>query len=128
MDLDADPGGSKKWILRFRNRMGNRIHNTAFNLSLLVLEVSTAPAVLTENLLYLLHVVAVLLLDHRQRLVRDNLRLLDTRKLVSENRQGGNGGYYPRVSYSDPGWIRIQLGQWIRIRTRNQDPDPGGQK
>ncbi len=24
--------------------------------------------------------------------------------------------------------IRIQLGQWIRIRIRNPDPDPGGQK
>jgi hypothetical protein len=28
--------------------------------------------------------------------------------------------------YSDPDWIRIQSGQWIRIRIRN--PDPGGQK
>ncbi len=30
----------------------------------------------------------------------------------------------------DPGWIRIQSGQWIRIRIRNPDPDPdpGGQK
>jgi hypothetical protein len=27
---------------------------------------------------------------------------------------------------SDPDWIQIQSGQWIRIR--NQDPDPGGQK
>jgi hypothetical protein len=27
---------------------------------------------------------------------------------------------------SDPDWIRIQLGPWIRIR--NPDPDPGGQK
>ncbi len=26
----------------------------------------------------------------------------------------------------DTNWIRIQLGQWIRIR--NQDQDPGGQK
>ena len=25
-------------------------------------------------------------------------------------------------------WIRIQSGQWIRIRIRNPDPDPGGQK
>jgi hypothetical protein len=25
---------------------------------------------------------------------------------------------------ADPDWIRIQLGQWIRIR----NPDPGGQK
>ncbi len=31
---------------------------------------------------------------------------------------------------SDPDWIQIQSGQWIRIRilTRNPDPDPGGQK
>jgi hypothetical protein len=30
----------------------------------------------------------------------------------------------------DPYWIRIQSGQWIRIRIRNpdSDPDPGGQK
>jgi hypothetical protein len=27
---------------------------------------------------------------------------------------------------ADPDWIRIQSGQWIRIR--NLDPDPGGQK
>ena len=26
------------------------------------------------------------------------------------------------------GWIRIQSGQWIRIRIRNPDLDPGGQK
>jgi hypothetical protein len=31
-----------------------------------------------------------------------------------------------RVADPDPDWIRIQLGQWIRIRIRN--PDPGGQK
>ncbi len=31
-----------------------------------------------------------------------------------------------RVSDSDPNWIQIQLGQWIRIqiRIRNPDPDP----
>jgi hypothetical protein len=28
--------------------------------------------------------------------------------------------------YPDPDWIRIQSGQWIRIR--NPDPDPEGQK
>jgi hypothetical protein len=33
---------------------------------------------------------------------------------------------FSRVSVPDPDWIRIQSGQWIRIR--NQDPDPGGQK
>ncbi len=35
---------------------------------------------------------------------------------------------YSRVP--DPEWIRIQSGQWIRIRIRfrNPDPDPGGQK
>jgi hypothetical protein len=27
----------------------------------------------------------------------------------------------------DTDWIRIQSGQWIRIRIRNPDPDPGGQ-
>jgi hypothetical protein len=25
---------------------------------------------------------------------------------------------------SDPDWIQIQSGQWIRIRIRNPDPDP----
>jgi hypothetical protein len=30
-------------------------------------------------------------------------------------------------SGSDPNWIRIQSGQWIRIRIRNPDPDSGGQ-
>jgi hypothetical protein len=29
---------------------------------------------------------------------------------------------------SDPDLIRIQSGQWIRIRIRNPDPDLGGQK
>jgi hypothetical protein len=33
-----------------------------------------------------------------------------------------------RVSDLDPDWIRIQSGQWIRIRIWNQDPDPEGQK
>jgi hypothetical protein len=33
-----------------------------------------------------------------------------------------------RVSDPDPDWIRIQSGQWIRIRIRNPDSDPGGQK
>ncbi len=28
----------------------------------------------------------------------------------------------------DPDWIRIQSGLWIRIRNRNPDPNPGGQK
>ncbi len=27
----------------------------------------------------------------------------------------------------DPDWIRIQSGQWIPIRIRIPDPDPGGQ-
>ncbi len=31
-----------------------------------------------------------------------------------------------RVADPDPDWIRIQSGQWIRIRIRN--PYPGGQK
>ncbi len=30
------------------------------------------------------------------------------------------------INVLDPDWIRIQSGQWIRIR--NLDPDPGGQK
>jgi hypothetical protein len=30
------------------------------------------------------------------------------------------------VRFADPDWIRIQSGQWIRIR--DPDPDPGGQK
>jgi hypothetical protein len=33
-----------------------------------------------------------------------------------------------RVSDPDPYWFRIQSGQWIRIRIRNPDPGPGGQK
>ncbi len=33
-----------------------------------------------------------------------------------------------RVVDPDPYWIRIQSGLWIRIRIRNPDPDPGGQK
>jgi hypothetical protein len=40
----------------------------------------------------------------------------------------GGGGEDGRVSDPDPYWIRIQSGQWIRIRIRNPDPDPGGQK
>jgi hypothetical protein len=89
--------------------MGNRIHNTAFNLSLLVLEVSGAPAVLAENLLYLLHVVAVLLLDHRQRLVRDNLRLLDTRKPGGQKTEAaGKGGWVlPQGFGSGSGFNKI---------------------
>jgi hypothetical protein len=31
-----------------------------------------------------------------------------------------------RVADPDPDWIRIQSGQWIRIRIRN--PGPGGKK
>ncbi len=31
-----------------------------------------------------------------------------------------------RIRDPDTDWIRIQSGQWIRIRIRN--PDPGGQK
>ncbi len=30
-----------------------------------------------------------------------------------------------KVSDPDPYWIRIQSGQWIRIRIRNLYPDPG---
>jgi hypothetical protein len=33
-----------------------------------------------------------------------------------------------RVANPNPYRIRIQLGQWIRIRIRNLEPDPGGQK
>jgi hypothetical protein len=36
--------------------------------------------------------------------------------------------FISRVSDPDPDWNRIQSGQWIRIRIRNPDPDPGGQK
>ncbi len=32
------------------------------------------------------------------------------------------------VSDPDPYWIQNQSGQWIWIRIRNSDPDPGGQK
>ncbi len=34
--------------------------------------------------------------------------------------------FIPTTSVSDPDWVGIQSGQWIRIR--NPDPDPGGQK
>jgi hypothetical protein len=34
----------------------------------------------------------------------------------------------PGFADTDPNWIRIQSGQWIRIRIRNPDRDPGGQK
>ncbi len=37
-----------------------------------------------------------------------------------------SGTFPPWVSDPDPDWIRIQSGQWIRIRIR--DPDPGRQK
>jgi hypothetical protein len=30
--------------------------------------------------------------------------------------------------YPDPNRIQIKSGQWIRIRIRNLDPDPGGQR
>jgi hypothetical protein len=36
--------------------------------------------------------------------------------------------YSPSVADPDPCWIRIQSGQLIRIRIRNPDSDPGGQK
>ena len=40
--------------------------------------------------------------------------------------------YISRIAKPDPNpnWIRIQSGQWIqiRIRIRNLDPGPGGQK
>ncbi len=39
--------------------------------------------------------------------------------------QKGSG---PESMYPDPDWIRIQSDQWIRIRIRHPDPDPGGQK
>ncbi len=35
---------------------------------------------------------------------------------------------YSRVTDPDPDWMQIQSGQWIRIRIRNPDSDPGGQK
>jgi hypothetical protein len=37
-------------------------------------------------------------------------------------------GVTARVADPDPDWIRIQSGLWIRIRIRNPDPYPGGQK
>jgi hypothetical protein len=33
-----------------------------------------------------------------------------------------------KCNVSDPDWTRIQLGQWVRNRIRNPDPDPGEQK
>ncbi len=40
-----------------------------------------------------------------------------------------NGGRYavPGTRVPDPNRIRIQLGQWIRIRIWNPDPNPGMQ-
>jgi hypothetical protein len=61
------------------------------------------------------------------------------RRLVPLLERGGDnagdvleelGHQLVKVGVSDPVWIRIQSGQWIRIRIRiwNPDPDPGGQK
>jgi hypothetical protein len=48
--------------------------------------------------------------------------------LLSEYLKWGNRvekkGMGVEGSVSDPDWIRIQAGQWIRIRIRNPDPDP----
>ncbi len=44
--------------------------------------------------------------------------------LVDEGGGGGEEQVGVRAAHPDPDWIRIQLGQWIRM---NPDPDPGGQ-
>jgi hypothetical protein len=72
-------------------------------------------------------VVAVLLLDHRQRLVRDHLRLLDKKKLgFKKPKKADKGGYYPRVSDPDSirygKWIRTVFGIQIRIQEGKNDP------
>ncbi len=38
---------------------------------------------------------------------------------------GSMTSFLSRVAYQDPDWIRIQSGQWIRIRIRIRNPDPG---
>ncbi len=48
--------------------------------------------------------------------------------IVTRHLQKFHMGAQFRVSDPDQDWIRIQSGQWIRIRFRNPDPDPGGQK
>ncbi len=50
---------------------------------------------------------------------------LEDRKIAVRTELGDGKS---RVADPDPDWIRIQSGQWIRIRIRNPDPDPGGQK
>jgi hypothetical protein len=60
------------------------------------------------------------------------------RRLVPLLERGDNAGevlkelgqQLVKVRVSDPDWIRIQSGQWIRIRNRirHPDPDPGDQK
>jgi hypothetical protein len=44
----------------------------------------------------------------------------------SEDSQATQVGEYLETRVADQDLIRIQSGQWIRIR--NPDPDPGGQK
>ncbi len=47
-----------------------------------------------------------------------------------ENPSTAAGTRYPvpMGPVPEPNWIRIQSGQWIRIRNPDPDPDPGGQK
>jgi hypothetical protein len=61
------------------------------------------------------------------------LFLLASERLPTKRAESGAGSVSEstdlrRVSDPDPDWIRIQSGPWIRIRIRNPDPDPGGQK
>ncbi len=56
--------------------------------------------------------------------VPERQSLIENGQLAKENGPTMVGRDSGRVS--DPDWIRIQSGQWIRIRIRN--PDPGGKK
>jgi hypothetical protein len=54
--------------------------------------------------------------------------VVDTGGLRIFSRIKINRNYTTGIRVPDPDWIRIQSGQWMRIRIRNPDPDPGGQK
>jgi hypothetical protein len=48
--------------------------------------------------------------------------------LFTSKKKYNNQNVRTSVSVSDPDLFRILSGQLIRIRIRNQDPNPGGQK
>jgi hypothetical protein len=74
--------------------------------------------------LYLQHVLELVRIVETEELLNGHLRLM----LQHVDLVGGTGlrpGLRIRLD-PNPNWIRLQSGQWIRIRIRN--PDPGGQK